>query len=226
MVVDRCGKLDRIPFGTCIWTTGIRMHPLGEKLAAQLQGQEHWRSLMVDSHLRVKGAPSIFALGDAATIEQARTPLLVPPSIRPTLHAGSHHLKTPHCMGTPFRSEGFQIENTVLQLMLITDATVIRSDGNKTYELGVAENLTCDLRWEFARRWGCGLCVQERVLRHAEELFEQGDANHDGMLSSDELQQLLLLVCARPVWHTCFAPRYPVSFLHHAHKMYQTYNRG
>ena len=32
------------------------------------------------------------------------------------------------------------------------------------------------------------------MLRHAEELFEQGDANHDGMLSSDELQQLLLLV--------------------------------
>ena len=32
------------------------------------------------------------------------------------------------------------------------------------------------------------------MLRHAEELFEQGDANKDGMLSSDELQQLLLLV--------------------------------
>ncbi|CAL8462201.1 g1732 [Coccomyxa elongata] len=103
VVVERAGKMDHIPFGTCIWTTGIRMHPLAERLAEQLQGQEHWRSLMVDHHLRVKGSESIFALGDAATIEQ------------------------------------------------------------------------------------------ERVLRHAEELFEQGDANHDGMLSSEELQQLLLL---------------------------------
>jgi len=108
VVVERCGKVDRIPFGTCIWTTGIRMHPLGETLAAQLQGQEHWRSLKVDSHLRVKGAPNIFALGDAATIEQARTPLLVPPSIRPTLHAGSHLLKLPHCMGNLFSVLGFQ----------------------------------------------------------------------------------------------------------------------
>ncbi len=40
----------------------------------------------------------------------------------------------------------------------------------------------------------CWTYEQERVLRHAEELFEQGDANHDGMLSSEELQQLLLLV--------------------------------
>ncbi|EIE24243.1 FAD/NAD(P)-binding domain-containing protein [Coccomyxa subellipsoidea C-169] len=100
VVVQKGKETDRIPFGTCIWTTGIRMHPLAERLA---DGQEHWRSLMVDNNLRVKGSDSIFALGDAATIEQ------------------------------------------------------------------------------------------ERVLRHAEELFEQGDANHDGMLSSDELQQLLLL---------------------------------
>jgi hypothetical protein len=49
---------------------GIRMHPLSEKLAGQLQGQEHWRSLMVDRHMRVKGTHNIFALGDAATIEQ------------------------------------------------------------------------------------------------------------------------------------------------------------
>ena len=50
------------------------MHPLAEQLAAQLQGQEHWRSLMVDRHLRVKGTKNIFALGDAATIDQVRLP--------------------------------------------------------------------------------------------------------------------------------------------------------
>ena len=48
------------------------MHPLAEQLAHQLEGQEHWRSLMVDNHLRVKGTDCIFALGDTATIEQVR----------------------------------------------------------------------------------------------------------------------------------------------------------
>ena len=50
------------------------MHPLAEGLAHKLEGQEHWRSLMVDGHLRLRGANSIFALGDTATIEQARLP--------------------------------------------------------------------------------------------------------------------------------------------------------
>ena len=35
------------------------------------------------------------------------------------------------------------------------------------------------------------------MLRHAEELFEEGDTNHDGRLSSAELQALLIK--ARPV---------------------------
>ena len=34
--------------------------------------------------------------------------------------------------------------------------------------------------------------VQEKVFSHAEELFEEGDTNHDGNLSSAELQELLL----------------------------------
>jgi hypothetical protein len=48
------------------------MHPLAERLAHSLEGQEHWRSLMVDGRLRLRGAKGIFALGDTATIEQAR----------------------------------------------------------------------------------------------------------------------------------------------------------
>ena len=35
---------------------------------------------------------------------------------------------------------------------------------------------------------------QEKVLRHAEELFEEGDENKDGRLSSAELQALLIKV--------------------------------
>ena len=44
VVLDQASnELRQVPFGTCIRTTGIRMHPLSEKLAQQLQGeQEHW----------------------------------------------------------------------------------------------------------------------------------------------------------------------------------------
>ena len=43
VVLDQAkNELRQVPFGTCIWTTGIRMHPLAEKLAQQLQAQEHW----------------------------------------------------------------------------------------------------------------------------------------------------------------------------------------
>ena len=44
VVLDQgSSELRQVPFGTCIWTTGIRMHPLSEQLAQQLQGeQEHW----------------------------------------------------------------------------------------------------------------------------------------------------------------------------------------
>jgi len=43
VVLDQTtNELRQVPFGTCIWTTGIRMHPLSEKLAQQLQAQEHW----------------------------------------------------------------------------------------------------------------------------------------------------------------------------------------
>ncbi|KAL3145311.1 hypothetical protein ABBQ38_001571 [Trebouxia sp. C0009 RCD-2024] len=62
-----------VEFGTCIWTTGIKMHPLVVKLAKTLpQGiQEHWKSLKTDQFLQVQGTGgSILALGDAATVSQ------------------------------------------------------------------------------------------------------------------------------------------------------------
>ena len=36
--------------------------------------------------------------------------------------------------------------------------------------------------------------MQEKMFSHAEELFEEGDINHDGKLSSEELQDLLMRV--------------------------------
>lgn len=46
-------------------------------------------------------------------------------------------------------------------------------------------------------------CVQEKVFSHAEELFEEGDTNHDGKLSTEELQDLLMRVCLQSLNPGC-----------------------
>lgn len=74
--VDKNGTETEIPFGACVWATGIAMNPLIKDLQAVLpEGtQTHFRSIVTDEYLRVRGAPdgSMFALGDAATIEQQK----------------------------------------------------------------------------------------------------------------------------------------------------------
>lgn len=75
-VVDTEGKATEIPFGACVWATGIAMHPLIKQLQERLPGdaQNHFRSVVTDEFLGVKGAPAgtIYALGDAATIGQQK----------------------------------------------------------------------------------------------------------------------------------------------------------
>ena len=59
-----------IAFGTCIWATGIAMHPLVKQIQALLPLQTHWRAVTTDDRLRVAGSGgSIWALGDAGTID-------------------------------------------------------------------------------------------------------------------------------------------------------------
>ncbi|KAK9830323.1 hypothetical protein WJX72_011009 [[Myrmecia] bisecta] len=74
-VVDKQGNKTDIPFGAAVWSTGVAMHPLIKQLQAKLpEGtQTHFRSIVTDEYLCVKGSNgTIYALGDAATIEQER----------------------------------------------------------------------------------------------------------------------------------------------------------
>lgn len=72
-VVNKANETTEIPFGACVWATGIAMNPLVKELQAQLPGQSHFRSLLTDDQLRAKGSGgSIFALGDSATIDQPK----------------------------------------------------------------------------------------------------------------------------------------------------------
>lgn len=65
-----------VPFGACVWATGVAMHPLVKQLAGRLPegSQGHFRSILTDEHLRVLGSNgTIYGLGDGATVYQPKS---------------------------------------------------------------------------------------------------------------------------------------------------------
>ncbi|KAH7889601.1 nucleotide-binding domain-containing protein [Phlebopus sp. FC_14] len=60
-----------IPTNFVLWSTGIAMNPLTQRVSNLLPNQVHKKAIEVDAHLRVKGAPlgEVYAVGDCATIE-------------------------------------------------------------------------------------------------------------------------------------------------------------
>jgi NADH:ubiquinone reductase (non-electrogenic) len=73
-LADNQGNERDLAFGACVWATGVAMHPLIKQLTQKLPNQKHFRSIVTDEYLRVKGSDgSIYALGDAATIEQPKS---------------------------------------------------------------------------------------------------------------------------------------------------------
>lgn len=60
-----------VPYGLCVWTTGIKQTPLIERLLTNLPSdqQKNNKAILTDNRLRVKGVDdSIFAVGDCSTI--------------------------------------------------------------------------------------------------------------------------------------------------------------
>ncbi|EFN57108.1 hypothetical protein CHLNCDRAFT_143930 [Chlorella variabilis] len=91
-VEHKDGAKERVPFGTCIWATGIAMHPLVAALKAKLppELQDSRRGLVVDSHLRVLGTQgTIFCLGDAA-VTAASPQAALPPTAQVARQEGEY----------------------------------------------------------------------------------------------------------------------------------------
>eukprot|EP01119_Soliformovum_irregulare_P018693 TRINITY_DN5782_c0_g1_i2.p1 TRINITY_DN5782_c0_g1~~TRINITY_DN5782_c0_g1_i2.p1 ORF type:complete len:563 (+),score=181.79 TRINITY_DN5782_c0_g1_i2:136-1689(+) len=62
-----------VPFGMCIWVTGNTPHPLVSKLMSKRPDKQYnKKALITNDFLAVKGFQDIYALGDCATIDQAR----------------------------------------------------------------------------------------------------------------------------------------------------------
>lgn len=72
-VVAKDGTSMDIKFGACVWATGVAMNPLIKLLQSKIPGQKHFRSVLTDDLMRVKGSKgSIFAIGDAATLDMPK----------------------------------------------------------------------------------------------------------------------------------------------------------
>ncbi|GLB34744.1 putative pyridine nucleotide-disulphide oxidoreductase [Lyophyllum shimeji] len=73
IIKDPEGKVDTrtIPTNFVLWSTGIAMNPFAQRVSDLLPNQVHKRAIVVDAHLRVKGAPlgEVYAIGDCSTIE-------------------------------------------------------------------------------------------------------------------------------------------------------------
>lgn len=70
---DADGKteLKSLPFGFCLWSTGVAQNPLAKSIVASLPYSQHnKRAIETDSHLRVIGAPlgDVYAIGDCSTV--------------------------------------------------------------------------------------------------------------------------------------------------------------
>lgn len=67
------GEEEKLPYGTCVWATGVAPHPLVTGLKKKLEpqpGDSERHGFLVDQYFRVQGAPggSILALGDCAVM--------------------------------------------------------------------------------------------------------------------------------------------------------------
>ncbi|KAL0479260.1 NADH:quinone reductase [Acrasis kona] len=76
VIYDKGTKSTRnVPFGMCVWTTGIKQTPLIERLIDSLPKdlQKNSKAVLTDNKLRVRGADgSLFAIGDCSSVYQPK----------------------------------------------------------------------------------------------------------------------------------------------------------
>jgi len=97
---------EEIPTQTLIWTAGTLPNPLLGSVAAEKNKRG---AILVDSTLAVPGHPDLWALGDCAAVEDARTGELCPPTAQYALRQAQTLAQNIHAAhtGKPLRSFHF-----------------------------------------------------------------------------------------------------------------------
>ncbi|ORY87129.1 pyridine nucleotide-disulfide oxidoreductase-domain-containing protein [Protomyces lactucae-debilis] len=60
-----------IPFGLCLWSTGVSLAPITQQICENIEAQQNKHAIETDSHLRVIGLPlgDVYAIGDCSTVQ-------------------------------------------------------------------------------------------------------------------------------------------------------------
>lgn len=58
-----------IPYGLCVWSTGVGPRALTKALISKVPAQSNYRALNVDPNLAALGMPGVFVVGDAGTVK-------------------------------------------------------------------------------------------------------------------------------------------------------------
>ena len=70
----KSGNVREVPYGVCVWSTGVASIPLTKALMEQASGtaQAKARALRVDSGLQALGLKDVWAVGDAAAVDNPK----------------------------------------------------------------------------------------------------------------------------------------------------------
>lgn len=178
---DGTKVMKELPFGMCIWSTGVDMAPLTKAVTKRLgpEYQQNRRAIETDQHLRIIGAPAgtAYAIGDCSTV---RTSLVT--DIEALLKQGLINHKRYAFTNT----DGDEESQTG---PYSRRKTWKRSEQNiediKSFKLSFEEFL---LLAEFIKRKTPQATV---YLQRLEELFLEYDRDHNGSLSYNELKEML-----------------------------------
>lgn len=153
--------LTSLPFGLCLWSTGVAQNPLAKEIVQSLpSSQRNKRAIETDSHLRVIGAPlgDVYAIGDCSTV---RTDLA-----DHTVEFVRKYIINKH-------------------LTNITSNDIITDDDIKHLKLSYSEIF--ELGSEISKRHP----QASEALNFLNELVPVYDSKHTGTLSFDQVAALL-----------------------------------
>ncbi|ONH67376.1 External alternative NAD(P)H-ubiquinone oxidoreductase B1, mitochondrial [Cyberlindnera fabianii] len=153
-------ELKSLPFGLCLWSTGVAQNPLAKEIVTALShSQRNKRAIETDSHCRVIGAPlgDVYAIGDCATV---RTELA-----ERTVEYVRKYIVDKH-------------------LTNISSSEIITDNDIKNMKLNYTE--LYELGQEIARRHP----ETSEALNFMKELVPVYDKNHTGHLSFDQISAL------------------------------------
>lgn len=170
------GKEIEVPFGVCLWSTGVGMTPLVKTLVAKLPAgsQSNKHAIETDGYMRVIGTPegTVYAIGDCATIRKyhQRKRIIIfnlLHALDVLLYNVAHFIAQPHFVD--------KVMNMLQEHDTDGDNVLTYQEFQKLAEKIIAKH-----------------SILKVFLSHLDKVFERYDRDHSGTLDMDEIRAFLM----------------------------------